>query len=155
MSKQFKDYVCEAEKYIDDLGASDLHTLDDLKQKYHQKAAGIYMFVEGDKPIYVGRTNNVKQRMQAHVSKSHNSAPFAFRLAEMEADKPEINLANMTREQKQKDPAFERLFINAIEQVRKMSVRFIEISDPIVQTLAEVGASIEYGTQKYNSFDNH
>lgn len=44
---------------------------------------GIYMFSEGGKSLYVGRTHDVRRRYSKHTRRSggHNSAPFAFKLA--------------------------------------------------------------------------
>ena len=45
--------------------------------------AGVYLFSDGEQHLYVGRTNSFRKRLQQHCrpSSSHNSAPFAFRLA--------------------------------------------------------------------------
>ena len=43
---------------------------------------GIYVFYENGRPIYVGRSNRLKDRIKEHgrPSSTHNSAPFAFNL---------------------------------------------------------------------------
>ena len=63
----------------------------------------------------------------------------------------------MTRSRKEldKDPAFENLFAAAKERIRRMSVRVIEIDDPVTQTLFEVYASLTLGTQEFNDFGTH
>src|SRR5687767_6737422 len=47
---------------------------------------GIYLFSEGDRHLYVGRTNRLRQRLSGHCSPSstHLSAAFAFRIARLE-----------------------------------------------------------------------
>ncbi|WP_407309875.1 hypothetical protein [Desulfosporosinus sp. SB140] len=50
---------------------------------------------------------------------------------------------------------FVELFLNAKKRVSKMSVRAVEINDPIVQTIFEVYASMELKTDEFNSFENH
>lgn len=44
--------------------------------------AGIYLFTEGDRHLYVGRTNRLRKRLQQHCrpGSPHSSSPFAFRL---------------------------------------------------------------------------
>ena len=44
---------------------------------------GIYLFSDGPKHLYVGRTNNLRARIQNHcrASGNHNKATFAFRMA--------------------------------------------------------------------------
>jgi hypothetical protein len=46
------------------------------------------------------------------------------------------------------------LFLHAKERVSRMTVRVIEITDPIEQTLFEVYAALALGTV-YNVFENH
>jgi hypothetical protein len=48
--------------------------------------AGIHLFSEGGFNLFVGRSNRMRQRLQEHCrpSSTHNSAPFAFKLARKE-----------------------------------------------------------------------
>jgi excinuclease UvrABC nuclease subunit len=43
----------------------------------------IYLFSENGQHLYVGRTNNLRNRLRNHcsISSPHNSAAFAFRIA--------------------------------------------------------------------------
>lgn len=45
--------------------------------------SGVYLFSEGTKHLYVGRTDRMRGRYGDHSrpSASHNDAPFAFKLA--------------------------------------------------------------------------
>jgi len=116
---------------------------------------GIYVFFENKHPIYVGRTNRMKNRIKEHgrPSSTHNSAPFAFNLAKKDAEEKGIDLSG-SRIELEKNPNFINLFSKAKERVSKMSVRVIEINDPIIQTLFEVYVSIELNTE-FNKFDTH
>jgi len=117
---------------------------------------GIYVFYDGEKPIYVGRTNNMRQRLQQHCNPSsgHNSATFAFNMAKREAIKQGMNVKR-SRSQLEADPAFSELYLKAKARVSKMPVRVIEIDDPIIQTLFEVYAVMCLDTKEYNDFDTH
>jgi hypothetical protein len=43
---------------------------------------GIYLFSEDRQHVYAGRSNRIRQRLQAHrPSSGHNAATFAFRIA--------------------------------------------------------------------------
>jgi hypothetical protein len=44
--------------------------------------SGIYLFSDGDKPLYVGRSNRLRKRYFLHTRKGsrHNQASFAVRL---------------------------------------------------------------------------
>jgi len=117
---------------------------------------GIYVFYEDNVPIYVGRTNRIRKRIKEHgqMCSGHNKAPFAFNLAKKEAIVLGIELT-VTRDMLNQDTAFVVLFLNAKKRVSNMSLRVVEIHDPIVQTLFEVYASMELKTNEYNSFENH
>jgi len=117
---------------------------------------GIYVFYEAGKPIYTGRSNSVKQRINQHCrpSSGHNSATFAFIIAKREASKKGVNI-NVTRSQLEANPTFTRLYLKAKERVSKMPVRVIQIDDPIMQTLFEVYAVMCLNTKEYNDFDTH
>ena len=117
---------------------------------------GIYVFYEDEKPIYVGRSNNLKRRIQEHGVRSSDrfSATFAFRIAINNAKKIKIDV-NRLRSELEKDADFAALYDKAKERVRNMSVRTIEIDDQIIQTIFEVYACVALKTWEYNDFSNH
>ena len=116
---------------------------------------GIYVFYENEKPIYVGRSNKLKERIQQHSRKSsfHNSATFAFILAKEKANEQGIDI-KIKRKALESDSTFINIFLEQKERVSGMKVRVIEINDPIIQTIFEVYVSMELNTE-YNVFDNH
>jgi hypothetical protein len=124
-------------------------TLGALPQK------GIYLFYENECPIYVGRSNRIKERLQEHSrpSSTHTSATFAFNLAKKAAIEKEIDVNNIPRVILEKDPDFSSLFSEAKEKVSRMSIKVIEIDDQIIQTIFEVYVSVKFNT--FNEFDNH
>jgi hypothetical protein len=124
--------------------------LEDLPTK------GIYVFYENARPIYVGRTNRMKNRIKEHGRRGsdHNKAPFAFNIAKKEAEHRGIN-TDISRGELERDELFKDLFYQAKQRVSNMHLRFVEINNPIMQTLFEVYASIELKTTEFNSFDNH
>jgi len=117
---------------------------------------GIYVFHEDEKPMYVGRTNSMSDRLNRHgnPSSGHTSATFAFNIAKREAIKQGMNV-QLTRSQLEVEPAFSKLYSEAKARVSKMPVRVIEINHPIVQTLFEVYAVMFLDTREYNDFDTH
>ncbi len=116
---------------------------------------GIYVFYENSKAIYVGRSNRMKDRIKEHgrPSSTHNSAPFAFNLAKQSGEEKGIDVSK-PRGELEKDPLFVPLFRDAKDRVSKMSVRVIEINDPVLQTIFEVYASIDLKTE-FNDFNTH
>jgi predicted GIY-YIG superfamily endonuclease len=117
----------------------------------------IYLFSEGEKYLYVGRTNNFRSRMRQHSIPAalHNQAVSAFKLARemtgcLEASyKMEGSRAALARDSK-----FSACFLEMKARVRGMDLRFIEEVDPLRQTLLEIYVAVVLKTP-YNDFDTH
>ena len=121
---------------------------------------GIYVFYHGDKPIYVGRTDRMRQRLQEHGrdKATHNQAALAFLMAEKKAGKKEIVRGSRTRKEFANDEKFKPIFSKSKAEVRQMKIRVVKITDPIEQAVFEVYAALELGTTReqggYNDFEN-
>lgn len=140
-------------------------TLRDRRSTGKLPERGIYDFYEGGKPVYVGRTNRMKQRIREHSSPSATkAATFAYLVAKMDLEakgiepeaksgKPSSRITNADLEK------YPGIISTARERVGKMQFRVVEISDPIEQTLFEVYAAVQLGTTReqggYNDFENH
>jgi hypothetical protein len=118
---------------------------------------GIYVFVENNCPIYVGRSKNIRNRFDQHCrnSSDHNSAPFAFNLAKEKYENKFGSTKGTSRKELSIIPAFSELFGNEKKRVSKMRIRMMEIDDPVAQTIFEVYAALKLNTTKYNDFDTH
>ena len=116
---------------------------------------GIYVFYENECPIYVGRSNRIKERLLEHSrpSSTHTSATFAFNLAKKAAIEKEIDVNNKARVHLENDSVFSSLYFEAKERVSRMSIKVIQIDDPIIQTIFEVYVSVKLDT--LNDFDTH
>ncbi|MBE9565439.1 MAG: GIY-YIG nuclease family protein, partial [Proteobacteria bacterium] len=68
--------------------------------------SGIYLLFDRGKPIYVGRSRNIKSRLQSHgrPKSTHYSASFAFLMAKMKAERRGVDLAGKTRKALEQDP---------------------------------------------------
>jgi hypothetical protein len=123
-----------------------------------EKIRGVYLFSENTQHLYVGRTNNVKNRYAGHCrpSSGHNSAPFAFRLAREATGrlKASYKTGSDSRASLEIDPLFSEEFTNAKARLRSMEFRWVEEADPIRQCLLEVYCAVVLETP-YNDFDNH
>jgi hypothetical protein len=117
---------------------------------------GVYVFYEGKCPVYVGRSDRVRKRVREHgqPSSQHGSATFAFLLAKEKAESQGMFDSSKPRRELQDDPVFKPLYTEAKGRICKMSVRVVEVMDPIEQTVFEVYAAMELKT-RYNSFENH
>ena len=157
------DMVCKMREYLKGLGKCKPFTPDKhcnmrrngKRLKPLPEAKGVYCFYEDGKPLYVGRTRNIRKRVLQHrrLRGRHNSAAFAFNIAKKDFEENHSS-EKLSRVELSKDPEFDRLFTEAKERVRKMSVRFVEIKNPIEQTIFEVYAHIKLGTP-FNDFDTH
>jgi len=119
-------------------------------------AKGVYLFSEGRKHLYVGRSDNLRRRIKEHgrPSSGHTTAPFAFNLARSRAQgKPGYDPA-LSRSQLADHPCFRPLFMRAKGRVRRMSVRVVDVDDPVRQALLELYAAVSLRTP-YNSFGTH
>ena len=89
-------------------------------------AAGIYVFSVDDTPVYVGRTRNLRRRLQQHSGKdsTHFSASFAFLIARREFIGPHPK--KQTRHQLALSKPFDRVFADCRERVGAMQVRWVE-----------------------------
>ena len=61
MNARFQEIVDQMEPLLEELRRSDLLTWDHLKEVPQQ---GVYVFYEGDRPIYTGRSR-LRYRLQA------------------------------------------------------------------------------------------
>ena len=122
---------------------------------------GVYVFYESGKPVYVGRTDRMRERILEHgrPSSLHNSATFAFLLAMKMATCKGIDCTGKTRDDLQIADDFKPLFDRAKKLVRNMQVKVVEVDDAIEQSVFEVYAALHLKTARehggYNDFENH
>jgi hypothetical protein len=119
--------------------------------------SGIYLFSEGERHLYVGRSRTIRKRLGRHCrpGATHRMAAFAFRLAREATGrlkatyKTEGSRASLIEE-----PVFLEAFDTAKARIRRMDVRFVAEEDPLRQTILEVYVAVALGTP-YNDFDTH
>lgn len=152
MTKEFDQIVAEMPHLLLRLQEAELLSRDDLRGIPER---GVYVLYEDGKPIYVGRSNRLRNRLLEHSrqSSTHNSAPFAFNLAKEKADRRGID-TSQARNQLERNPAFKDLFTQAKKRVSLMRIRTVQIENPVMQTLFEVYAALALKTP-YNDFDTH
>ena len=122
---------------------------------------GIYVLYEDSAPMYVGRSDHLKDRLLNHgrPSSGSESASFAFILAKEDFEAAQLKALwpdgkPKSRKELQHAPSFKPLFDAAKERVTKMSIRAVGIQDPIEQTIFEVYAHLQLCTP-YNDFNTH
>ena len=131
-------------------------TPDTLPTKMFKK--GVYLLSEGDKHLYVGRSNDIKKRIGRHSrpGATHRMAAFAFRLAREATGnmKATYKKGEGSRSALMEDEKFVAAFDAAKARIRKMNLRFVEETDPVRQALLEIYVAVVLNTP-YNDFDNH
>jgi len=155
MNDEFKKHIEALEPAYQRLTAITPVRVPDLPRR--MPAAGVYLLSEQDVPLYVGRSNRMRGRLQEHCrpSSGHNAAPFAFRLAREATGKLEASYKRKgSRSELERDPDFKNAFDFAKKRIRQMDVRFVEEADPLRQGLLEIYAALACGA-RYNDFDTH
>src|SRR2546423_1290743 len=84
MNSEFRQLVDSLEPKLKALIAMTPVRYADLPRAMPER--GIYLFSEGGRHLYVGRTNRLRRRLAGHCrpSSNHFSATFAFRIAREE-----------------------------------------------------------------------
>jgi len=118
-----------------------------LKRAELKPIPGIYVFYNDEKPIYVGRANNIKLRIQYHTrpSSGSESASFAFNLTKLEFEE-KINESKIGRDAIMKLEGFSDRFTKHKEDLHASRIRCIEIENDIIQTMFEPYLALKLGT---------
>jgi len=150
--KAFEEYVEDMTTHLAALERTFPTNLSDLKDAKLPQS-GIYVLYEQGRAQYVGRTGRLKARLKEHGHKNSNhfSASFAYILAKKQALLNGFD-CNRSRKVLAADPDFK--FEGAKRTVNSMQFKFVEIEDPIAQTLFEVYVALKLETP-HNSFEPH
>ena len=110
---------------------------------------------EGKKALYVGRSNQIRERIGTHGRKSatQEQANFAFRLMAKKYHLDIGHSATVSRSQIAKKYAAE--FREQKQKVREMTIRAVEITDDTVSYFFEAYAILALGTTEFNKFEPH
>lgn len=110
---------------------------------------GVYIFFEGNKPIYVGRSNRLKERLKEHSQRSSDrySATLAFRIAKQNTSALRTKERKQTNAQLMENRDFVEEFEAAKDRIARARIRFIEIEDQIEQAMFEIYASLTLDTE--------
>lgn len=154
MKKKFKKTIREIETKFNRLWVSPAHVLKKISGPLPEK--GIYLLSEGQRVLYVGRSNNLKSRLRNHhAGISHFQATFAFLMAREATMRFKATYRKEgSRAELLKDKKFKRCFDLARIRIGRMKVRVIEETDPTKQALLEIYAAF-VTKAKHNNFENH
>lgn len=155
MNAKFADVVDSLASAFDELMHADPRAYADLPSKLPQ--SGVYLFSEGPRHLYVGRSRNIRRRLGGHCRPASNyrKAAFAFRLAREATGHVQATYRSAgSRKALAADPVFHHAFEAAKRRISVMDVRCVEIAEPLKLTLFEVYVAVVLGTP-YNDFDTH
>jgi len=153
MNQVFRDHVASLEPALGKLLAMTPVKLNQLPKGMPE--CGVYLFSEGQRHLYAGRSNGIRKRLRAHASKSHEKAAFAFLLARKATGRLNASYrAHGSRSALLRDPEFAAAFHEACARIAQMDIRFVQEADPTRQALLEIFVATELETP-YNNFDTH
>lgn len=118
---------------------------------------GIYLFSDGTRHLYVGRSNNIRRRIGLHCrpGSQHNQATFAFRMTRLQTGNSGPTYTTLgSRQELVKDAVFGQTFTSCKATIRGFDLRFVEEHDPTRQALLEIYVATVLETP-FNDFDNH
>lgn len=162
--RRFDDIIPKLPVYLRELAESPYLRMDSPAERSSLRRAlpgrqGVSTFSTSmTDPVYVGRSDRLADRLLEHgqPAKGPESATLAFNLAYLQWH-PEADATNFNTQERhtfKSAPEYGSLFARAKGRVRKMSVRAVEIADPVEQAVFELYAHVELKTP-YNSFENH
>jgi len=153
MQDKFSEYIRRMPILLNEIKVTPLLNRNELEGI---PKSGIYVFYREGKPLYVGRSNRLKGRIQEHgrPSSDHYSATLAFRMAKEEMARLHDIPKDITRKELEEAPGFGMLFFNARLRVAQMKIRVIGINDQVTQALFEIYAALALNTE-YNDFGTH
>ncbi len=155
MNEKFKKLMDSLEPVCQRLISMKPEKITDLTRA--AQTSGVYLLSEGNSHLYVGRSDNIRTRLQQHSrdSSTHNSAPFAFKLAREDTGILKASyVTNGSRESLEQEPIFKEAFLRAKRRVKAMDARYVDERDPLKQYLLEIYIAVSLGT-KYNDFNTH
>jgi predicted GIY-YIG superfamily endonuclease len=123
--------------------------------KVLKKKKGVYVFLEKDIAVYIGKTDDLGRRLSEHVraGSKNNDANFAYKLAKLEWKQNNKTAQKITRKILEATESFKPHFDKAKKSVADMQMQFVVINDPYHQYLFEFWLAIKLKT-KHNQFAN-
>lgn len=148
-ARSFKEYISKLPSLHRKLNDSSPMSISPAKQ--FPNSPGIYVLMENEQPIYVGRSKKIRQRIQNHIGGRPEQSSFAFKLAREITGKKASYKPEGSRQDLMNDPDFKNAFQITVDRIRNLKVKFVIIEDDVLQHLFEVYASLELKTP-HNQF---
>ena len=152
MNEELRAVLAQMEPLLCQLGDCDEET---FATRRNLPNRGVYVFYEGGRPLYVGRSNQIWKRIQTHGRRGANNgqANFAFRLLAQKYNLDIGHNAPADRNQVARDYAEE--FRAQKGRVRNMTNKAVGIADDTVSYFFEAYAILALNTTEFNRFEPH
>ncbi len=112
--------------------------------------SGCYVLMEHEKPVYVGISRHVFERLAQHVGRGdHLTATLAYRMAAHDAPHSRYAAQAMA------DPEFRAVFDRRRAYLLGLSVAVVEVVNPVERYVFEAYAAMELDTCLWNTFETH
>ena len=121
--------------------------LDEAPSPVPDAQPGVYLLSESGRPLYVGRTHDVRGRLSDHRSSAVTRATLAVKMARIAANRPATYTpGNSARHLYSHDPTFRTRFDEARARICAMQVRWVDETDDVRQALLEIYAAVDLDT---------
>ena len=121
--------------------------LDEVPSPVPAGQPGVYLLSESARPLYVGRTRDVRGRLSDHRSSSVTRATLAVKMARIAANRPATYTSgNSATDLYSHDPTFRTQFEEATTRICAMQVRYVIETDDVRQALLEIYAAVDLDT---------
>ncbi|WP_062058738.1 GIY-YIG nuclease family protein [Cellvibrio sp. OA-2007] len=153
----FKKYVSELEKLLESPIAMSEFAIKGVgvvsivkKLGLTEDFSGLYVLLEKTKPIYVGISRSVIQRLRQHVrGTTHFDASLAYRIASKNMNH------SKTRSEAMESEEFKKEFNAAQLYLRGLNVAYVNIANPLALYVFEPFCAMKYDTEEWNTFETH
>ena len=150
MDEKFTEIVAQMEPLLDQLLGGTAYREDTLRNL--RVRHGIYVFFEGEMPMYVGRVGSTsKQPMRTRIRQHRNgeprTAPLPTWMVRRHLEQNDITAQQIADDHR---PIFDQMQ----ERVREMEVRVVEIEDCTIQAVFEIYSALVLQTP-FNDFCTH
>ena len=111
---------------------------------------GCYVLLDNEKPVYVGISKSVLQRLRQHVrGTTHFDASLAYRIAAQRMPHAQ------TRAQAMEAEEFKKQFDAAKNYLRGLKVAYVKIINPLALYVFEPYCAMQLDTSEWNTFETH
>ena len=121
--------------------------LDEVPSPVPAAHPGVYLLSESDRPLYVGRTRDVRGRLSDHRSSAPTRATLAVKMARIAANRPATYTSgNSATHLYSHDLTFRTRFDEARARICAMQVRWVVETDDVRQAMLEIYAAVDLDT---------